>query len=97
MLLYVLVRVGAYVCMYLYIYIMLRMCIFDGGITLSLLTERSVLYKLKLHETYFMIFNYYTFYYRAVKNKDDTEVRSQMQLASCIAGIGFGNAGIHLW
>jgi hydroxyacid-oxoacid transhydrogenase len=33
---------------------------------------------------------------RAVYNADDTEARSEMLLASCFAGIGFGNAGTHL-
>ncbi|KAK7091109.1 hydroxyacid-oxoacid transhydrogenase, mitochondrial-like [Littorina saxatilis] len=33
---------------------------------------------------------------RATYNADDMEARSQMLLASCFAGIGFGNAGCHL-
>ncbi|XP_055871675.1 hydroxyacid-oxoacid transhydrogenase, mitochondrial-like [Biomphalaria glabrata] len=33
---------------------------------------------------------------RAVYNTDDKEARSSMLLASCFAGIGFGNAGTHL-
>lgn len=33
---------------------------------------------------------------RAVYNADDTEARAAMLLASCSAGIGFGNAGCHL-
>ena len=33
---------------------------------------------------------------RATYNADDMEARSEMLLASCFAGIGFGNAGCHL-
>ncbi|KLO19947.1 iron-containing alcohol dehydrogenase 1 [Schizopora paradoxa] len=33
---------------------------------------------------------------RVAKNRDDTEAKRQMLLAAAFAGIGFGNAGVHL-
>jgi hydroxyacid-oxoacid transhydrogenase len=36
------------------------------------------------------------YFVRAVENPDDVEAREKMQLAAAYAGVGFGNAGVHL-
>jgi len=57
---------------------------------MMMMNEWTVRSCLEVHSELFDI-------HRAVLRPGDIEARSAMCMAASIAGVGFGNAGVHLW